>query len=970
MTMGSFLKGTVVAAFVVLLVGTSNPGPSSPAREESSATVEAQDANRPPERLRSTVDTSEVAPSGRTIAVPADGDLQAALDDARPGDVIQLEPRATYRGPFRLPRKAGNQWIVLSTAAKDLPHPGRHVDPSHASLMPKLVASSGSVFSADRGAHHYRLVGLEIAPADDVSLKALVELGSDETSLNDLPHHIVIDRCYLHGDRKRGSRRGIAMNSRDTAVVDSYLSDFKEAGADSQAIGGWNGAGPFRIANNYLEAAGENVMFGGADPTISGLVPSDIEIVRNHLAKPLSWKIDHPTFAGVKWSVKNLFELKNARRVLIDGNLFEYNWPQDQNGFAILFTVRNQDGRAPWSTIEDVTFQNNVVRHVAAGINVLGRDDNFPSQQVRRMAIRNNLFLDIGGRWGNGRLFQLLDGTAGVTIDHNTAFQTGSILFGGDHAPHTAFVFQNNVVPHNEYGITGSGTDVGSSSLARYFPNAVVRRNVIVGGRRAQYPADNFFPESLDEAGLATPRAGRLRLTLARPYARAGTDGHDPGADVDTVSKALGGIASVGLNDNEASADTRRDGAQTIATRDSATAALAVFWIVFALLGYVYAGYPVVAGLRARLRQKPRCRAPIEPTVSIIVVAHNEADCIAARIQNLLDLDYPRDRVAIMIGSDGSTDDTVERASRYQNLGVQVRAFRNRRGKPAVINALAPLARSDIVVFADARQRFDRRALRALVANFADPAVGAVSGELVLTTSGDAPAAGQGATFYWRYETFIRSMESRADSTVGATGAIYAIRRELFEPVPDDTILDDVLIPLGIIRRGYRVLFEPEARAYDRPSASAGQEFVRKARTIAGTFQLFARQPWLLHPRRNRLWFETVSHKALRLALPVLHAALLGVNVALTGMWMYRWTMAAQVVFYAAALVGCAQHRTRRRAIVFSVPCTICLLSWATVIGFIRFATNRQQVTWEKVPAPAMAPAEPPSLPDEVAPAA
>jgi len=153
------------------------------------------------------VDTSEVAPTGRTIAVPADGDLQAALDDARPGDVIQLEPRATYRGPFRLPRRAGNQWIVLSTAAKDLPHPGRHVDPSHASLMPKLVASSGSVFSADRGAHHYRLVGLEIAPADDVSLKALVELGSDETSLNDLPHHIVIDRCYLHGDRKRGSRR-------------------------------------------------------------------------------------------------------------------------------------------------------------------------------------------------------------------------------------------------------------------------------------------------------------------------------------------------------------------------------------------------------------------------------------------------------------------------------------------------------------------------------------------------------------------------------------------------------------------------------------------------------------------------------------------------------------------------------------------------------------------------------------------
>src|SRR3989442_10364743 len=128
--MGPFVRSIVVAVFVLLLVGIVYPGPSSPAREVSSAAVESDDANRPPERLRSTVDTSEVAPTGRTIAVPADGDLQAALDDARPGDVIQLEPRATYRGPFRLPRKAGNQWIVLSTAAKDLPHPGRHVDPS------------------------------------------------------------------------------------------------------------------------------------------------------------------------------------------------------------------------------------------------------------------------------------------------------------------------------------------------------------------------------------------------------------------------------------------------------------------------------------------------------------------------------------------------------------------------------------------------------------------------------------------------------------------------------------------------------------------------------------------------------------------------------------------------------------------------------------------------------------------------
>ena len=332
-------------------------------------------------------------------------------------------------------------------------------------------------------------------------------LAESESTADAVPHHIIIDRCYIHGDSRLGGRRGVALNASHTAVVDSYLSDFKERSVDAQAIAGWNAPGPFRIARNYLEASGENVMFGGADPRIPDLVPSDIEVVRNHMAKPLRWKKDDPSFEGTEWSVKNLFELKNARRVLVDGNLFEYNWPHAQNGFAILFTVRNQDGGAPWSVVEDVTFSNNLVRHVSAGINVLGRDDNHPSQQTRRIAIRNNVFLDVGGRWGNGRLFQLLNGTSGIVIDHNTAMQTGSVLFA-DGEPHTKFVFQNNVIPHNEHGITGSGTGPGNASLQRYFPGAVVRRNVIVGGMPGSYPRDNFFPHSLNDIGLrgAGPR--------------------------------------------------------------------------------------------------------------------------------------------------------------------------------------------------------------------------------------------------------------------------------------------------------------------------------------------------------------------------------------------------------------------------------------------------------------------------------
>jgi hypothetical protein len=462
---------TAIAGFALVLVGTLDPRPAIRNAETPAIAVQRAEANRPPARPRSLVEVPPFKVTGRTIRVPAGGDLQAALDTAQGGDLITLEPKATYRGPFQLRRKSGSGWIVISSAAPDLPKPGRHVSPSDAALMPRLVSSSGPVFQTDSGAHHYRFIGLEIAPAEGEYVNTLVQLGNDETTVEALPHHLIFERCYIHGDPKRGARRGIAMNSRHTAVVDSYLADFKETSADTQAIAAWNGDGPFKIAGNYLEAAGENIMFGGADPSIRDLVPADIEIVRNHIAKPLRWKSGHQTFEGTEWAVKNLLELKNARRVLIDGNLIEYNWPQAQNGFAILFTVRNQDGNAPWSTIEDVTFSNNLVRHVAAGINILGRDDNYPSQQVRRIAIRNNVFLDIGGGWGNGRLFQLLEGTHGVTVDHNTAFQTGSILAGGDDAPHTNFVFQNNVVPHNEHGIIGSGTDTGTATLARYFPS-------------------------------------------------------------------------------------------------------------------------------------------------------------------------------------------------------------------------------------------------------------------------------------------------------------------------------------------------------------------------------------------------------------------------------------------------------------------------------------------------------------------
>jgi hypothetical protein len=484
-------KTVAATALLALTLGASSIVRRPTSVAQGFSPVERKAAELP----RASVDTREPVTSGRTIHVAAGESLQSALNQAQPGDRITLEAGATYEGPFTLPKKNGHAWIVVAShRLRDLPA-DRRVTPAQSRAMAKIVAASRSAIIAEDGAHHYRFAGVEIAPMPGEFLYNLIELGREDADAAEIPHHIVFDRSYIHGDARKGGRRGVAMNGREIAVINSHLSDFKEVGADSQAISGWNGPGPFKIENNYLEGAGENVMFGGADPAINRLVPSDIEIVRNHFTKPLRWKLDHPSYEGTPWAVKNLFELKNARRVLVEGNLLEHNWPHAQNGFAILFTPRNQEGRAPWSVVEDVTFRNNVIRSVAAGFNILGRDDNEESQQTRRILIHNNLLSDVGGKWGgNGRLFQLLDGTAGVAITNNTAERTtGGVVFGGDHDPHTGFVFQNNVMPDNGAGFVGSGTGVGRQTIDRYFPGAVIKGNVLPGGNPDHYPLGNEF---------------------------------------------------------------------------------------------------------------------------------------------------------------------------------------------------------------------------------------------------------------------------------------------------------------------------------------------------------------------------------------------------------------------------------------------------------------------------------------------
>ncbi len=375
---------------------------------------------------------------------------------------------------------------------------------------------------------------------------------------------------------------------------------------------------------------------------------------------------------------------------------------------------------------------------------------------------------------------------------------------------------------------------------------------------------------------------------------------------------------------------------------------VAAFWFAALMLGYTYLGYPLLVAVRARLGARPSHKEPVAPEISILVVAHNEAAKITRRIDNLLDLEYAAECLEIVIASDGSTDDTVTLANRYRDRGIKVLAFNQNRGKPAVLSEVIPTLRGELVVLMDVRQRIASDALSRLAENFADPAVGAVSGELMLTSQDHRGRELEGVGFYWRYEKFIRLRESLVDSTVGATGALYALRRALFKPIPEDTLLDDVLIPMQVLRQGYRVLFEPAAKASEALSPDARAEFRRKARTIAGNFQLFFTHSWLLNPRLNRIWFATLSHKFCRLLGPLFLLIILLANLFLLDQWFYQLTLLLQVIFYLSALLAGKLPALARSSPAFSVPLAFCLLNAATIVGFYRFVRRRQRVTWSQ----------------------
>ncbi len=364
-----------------------------------------------------------------------------------------------------------------------------------------------------------------------------------------------------------------------------------------------------------------------------------------------------------------------------------------------------------------------------------------------------------------------------------------------------------------------------------------------------------------------------------------------------------------------------------------------LFWISFALIAYVYLGYAILLALYSRLRRHPIRRQQIMPTVSIVIAARNEATNLPAKLLNLRQLDYPRELLQIIIASDGSTDSTPEILLSYASEIVPV-ILDQSHGKANALNQAVRSATGDILFFLDVRQFVESNAISELVACFADPTVGAVSGELLLE-SATRETSGDALGIYWKIEKQLRKLESATGSVVGVTGAIYAIRRELYTPIPMGTILDDVFVPMHVARTGHRVVFQPTAIARDRLFSEKGKEFSRKVRTLTGNYQLLRLAPWLLSPA-NPLLFRFISHKLLRLPVPLLMVFMLMASFMSNGSF-YGTVFWLQILFYMLAAFGILSPPTRKFKPV-AVANTFVMLNAAAALAFYNFVVGRKRV--------------------------
>lgn len=626
------------------------------------------------------VDTDMPVVTGKSIRVPNGGDLQAAINSANPGDEIVLQAGGVWTGNYTLPNKGrATRWIIIRTSAiSRLPAAGKRVAPTDAANMPKIqAAGTGTAFTIAPQANHYRLIGLEITeqPKQYLNYGLIMEGDPNDANPGDLPSYVTVDRCYIHGETLSHIKFGMQLNGSYFAVVDSYFSEFHGLGQDTQALFSYMGSGPFKIANNFLEGSGENILFGGARDAIPNAIAADVTVTNNFFYKPQAWRtrsiVPPPsavtavpatggkltpgiyyyaviargsagtltdgscqsarsaeqkvTVTGGQgatmlqwaserygnsadlrtpqsyvvartqappqsskrdwtyfqtatnnlrddgaltplsgfgewarfWDVKNLFEIKNGTRFLVTGNVFDGNWVDAQNGYSILFTPRMETPTMKGNHISDITFSNNIVRHVAGGINIASEDDGRPPTDwpylvpTARLAFTNNLFEDVSSTYnGNGGFMELepgseknLQGAQDILLDHNTIFQSSNfVTVTAQGPPLHNFTFTNNVFGEGSYGWFVSGLGQAYSAIKQEITNLIFAGNVWAGNPRGNQIPNNSFPSTMAGIGfvrLNNGNGGDYQLNPSSPFKRKATDGSDPGANMDMLALVL-----------------------------------------------------------------------------------------------------------------------------------------------------------------------------------------------------------------------------------------------------------------------------------------------------------------------------------------------------------------------------------------------------------------------------------------------
>jgi hypothetical protein len=598
MSVRSGCSVALLAVFILLIV----PGCLRAGAAQSSTVPQSNNFDGPAELPRQHVKSSsnDTPAGGKTWMVHSGESVERVLASAACGDIIQLQAGATFTGNFVLPEKScdDSHWIIIRTSAPDsgLPPEGTRLTPCYAGVSslpgrpPLNCASTANVLAKIEfdgkagsgpitfaaGANHYRLIGLEVtrgAFSNPVHNLALFKGSAD---------HLVFDRLWFHGSAQDETARGIGLGGTNVAIVDSFFTDFhciSRTGScvDAQAIAGGDGSlpmGPYKIVNNFLEGSGENIIFGGGAAT---LTPADIEIRQNHFFKPLIWMKGQAGYVGATngnpFIVKNLLELKNAQRVLVEGNILEYSWAFSQSGFAILLTPKNQAGAngsnlCPVCQVTDVTIRYNIVRHVGAGFQIANAlsDNGGVPLDGQRYSIHDVVIDDMDvKKYAGAGLFAQVSVSAGapilqnVTIDHVTAFPSSKMLSIGDmvatSGPMKNFVFTNNILSTGTYPVWSTG---GGPENCAYFDKPITTfnacfsplkfaGNLLIGTAYSSsaWPGKNFLSATANAVRFTNYNAGsggNYHLQASSPFKGKGTDGKDLGADMDAITAATAGV--------------------------------------------------------------------------------------------------------------------------------------------------------------------------------------------------------------------------------------------------------------------------------------------------------------------------------------------------------------------------------------------------------------------------------------------